>query len=125
MIRIAGLQKGYSAQDEFVLLQHQGTMRSQLRGHVLMAESVLTGAPGSQFVFTDEIWVNSGQFVLLRSGVGTNGWRPSKDGSMVYFVHANALRPLWSEAELVHLHLLHVQHSYVERKEESVYVGAV
>ena len=95
-------------------------MRSVLRGHVLLSEEVLNGESGGCYIFTEDVTVNSGQFVILRSGSGENGWRTTKDGAHVYYVFANFASPVWSHVETAKLHILHVQHTYTERRESLV-----
>ena len=117
MLRIVGLHRGTDAADEFVLLQNQGSIRVRLKGHAIMTESKFLAQASSEgsFAFTDEEFVPAGHFVLLRSGTGEPRWGFSKDGSRVFFTFAAAPRPLWPESA-GSLHVLHIQHTYVERK---------
>ncbi len=115
MIRIVGIQKSERAEQEFVLLQNQGSMRSILRGQTLLADSYIRGESSSVHAFTEEVSIAPGQFVLVRSGSGADGWITSKDGSYVYQTHLNAEDPLWSR-QGESLHILSIQHTYCERK---------
>jgi hypothetical protein len=118
VIRIVGVQRSESVEREFVLLQNQGSLRAALKGHMLVAdEAMRTGdvLRGSH-LFTDDVLVPAGMYVILISGAGTPRWGKTRDGAHVYHVYMNQTRPLWSRCDLP-LHLLHTQHSYSERTE--------
>lgn len=115
MIRIVGIQKSERPEGEFVLMQNQGSMRVLLRGQTLLADSYLRGESQSFHAFRDEVSIAPGQFVLLRSGHGPDGWITSKDGSYVYQSHIGSSETLWSRP-CDALHILGIHHSYTERQ---------
>lgn len=118
MLRIVGVHRHDSAEREFVLLQNQGSMRVHLKGHALISESAFEGAHLCEVshVFSDDLFIAPGQYVVLYSGAGTPGWRKTKDGTTVYNGYAGSGLPIWSRCSLP-IHILNTQHSYVERGE--------
>lgn len=121
MIRIVGLQRNPSPDQEFILLQNQGSMRINLRGHVILTESAfLSGILGdSYFSFTQDMTIAPGQYVVLYSGFGTARMVRTKDGMMVYHVYMGRELSVWQNS-LLPLHVLGIQHSYQERTEKSL-----
>ena len=117
MLRIVGLHHGDTPDDEFILLQNQGSIRVKLKGHALISEGKFTrcSESASSYAFPDQEHIPPGHFVLLRSNDGIPRWGVSKDGSRVYFTFAGASETLWPEAEGP-VHVLHIQHTYIERK---------
>lgn len=91
-------------------------MRQNLRGHLLLSESSYAGTP-KQVLFSEEVFVGPGQFVMVRSGVGESGWKVSKDGTRMYCYFAQHQDVLWGDAGI---HILHVQHTYCERVHEAL-----
>lgn len=115
MIRIVGVQRDTDVQREFLLLQNQCAMRQMLRGHAVVSEEALAPSrEGSLFLFTDEEWIGPGAFILLFSGTGISRWSRTKDGAPVFITYMGATRVAWSQAGAIHI--LHMGHSYVERK---------
>lgn len=115
MIRIVGVQRGSDAQQEFLLLQNQCAMRQMLRGHAIVSEEALAPSRGgATFLFTDEEWIGPGAFVLLFSGSGIPRWSRTKDGAPVFITYMGVARPAWTNSDTIHI--LHLGHSYVERK---------
>ena len=76
MIRIVGIQRSNHPSEEFVILQNQGSLRIQLRGHVLVSElAVATGSfSAGAFIFSDDALIPAGMFVLLATGEGESRW---------------------------------------------------
>lgn len=118
MLRIVGVHRHDAAEKEFVLLQNQGSMRVNLRGHALVSESAFDGAHLCEVshTFCDEVYISPGLYVVLYSGPGNPGWRKTKDGTTVYNAYSGCDEPIWSRCQLP-LHLLNTQHSYAERGE--------
>ena len=118
MLRIVGVHRHDSPEREFVLLQNQGSMRVNLKGHVLMSESAFEGAHLCEVshVFADDVSISPGLYVVLYSGSGNPGWRKTKDGTTVFNSYAGWDAPIWSRSSLP-LHLLNTQHTYAERGE--------
>ncbi|HWD37712.1 MAG TPA: hypothetical protein VG944_02605 [Fimbriimonas sp.] len=121
MIRIVGVQRNETAEREFVLLQNQGSLRINLRGHIVMSECSLDTADLNKHahVFTDDVLVPAGMYVLLMSGFGAARWAKSKDGSMIYYTYMNREHPVWDRCQFP-LHLLNTQHSFSERREQAL-----
>ena len=118
MLRIVGVQRNDSPEREFVLLQNQGSMRVNLRGHAVVSQSAFEGAHLCEVshAFCDDIPVAPGLYVVLYTGEGSPGWRKSKDGTTVYHAYMGCDQPVWGRCSLP-LHLLNTQHTYAERGE--------
>jgi hypothetical protein len=121
MLRIIGLQRADHAEQEFILLQNQGSMRVTLRGHALLGEGALVHGDlsGVSYAFSEDIQIPAGQYVILFSGTGIPRWAKTKDNHMIYHVYMGSRMPVWSSAPLP-LHLLAPQHSYTERAEPAL-----
>lgn len=118
MIRIVAVQRSSNPDEEFVLLQNQGGLRLDLRGHVVVSESAVHSgnlATGAH-VFSDSEQIPAGMYVMLRSGVGLPRWARTKDGSLVYYAFAGSTRSLWGSCTGP-LHVLARQHTFSERRE--------
>ena len=48
MIRIVGIQRAERPEEEFVLLQNQGGMRLNLRGHVILTDAAVALVTGGE-----------------------------------------------------------------------------
>ena len=118
MLRLVGVQRHDSPLKEFVLLQNQGSMRVNLKGHLVRSESAFDGAHVCEVAhpFNDDVYIAPGLYVVLYSGDGAPGWRKTKDGLTVYHAFMESDVPIWSRCSLP-LHLLNTQHSYAERGE--------
>jgi hypothetical protein len=120
MIRIVGVQRGQTASEEFVLVQNQGSLRVNLRGHALLAEDTMTGGNGFALVLCDEAVIMPGQYAVLRSGIGPSRWNKCADGSSVYYTYLGHNRTLWDGQD--NIHLLAPQHTYSERRVDPIVV---
>lgn len=121
MLRIVGVQRSSAADQEFILLQNQGSLRVNLRGHVLLSELALAAgdlAPFS-YAFCDEEFVAPGVYVVLSTGIGGAHWAKTKDGTYVLRTYMNRSEPLWSRCSGP-VHLLARQHTFTERSSESL-----
>ncbi len=118
MLRIVGLQRGESADREFLLLQNQGSMRVHLRGHAILSETAFfTSDPGqASYAFPDDVSIGPGIYIVLTTGPGNPRWAKTKDGTHVYHAYMFRDAPVWSRAELP-LHMMGSQHCYSERTE--------
>src|SRR3954463_5089108 len=118
VLRIVGVQKNAFAEQEFVLLQNQGSMRIALRGHVVLSEcAVDSGDLGiTAHAFKDEVNVPPGMYVILFSGLGTSRWAKTKDGAMVYYSYMGRDASVWNRSAGA-IHVLNKIHTYQERRE--------
>lgn len=116
MIRIVGVQRNDSPSKEFVLLQNQGSLRINLRGHLVLAEMAIEESDLSfaAHVFADEALIPPGMYVLLSTGSGEPRWTKTKDGAMLFYAFMNRERPVWDRAGGP-LHVLSPHHTYTER----------
>jgi hypothetical protein len=115
MIRIVGVQRDSDVQREFLLLQNQSAMRQMLRGHAVVGEGAFTASrEGVAHLFADEEWIGPGAYVLLFTGTGISRWSRTKDGAPVYVAYMAGRHPAWAASSMIHV--LHISHSYVERK---------
>lgn len=117
MIRIVGIQKSDDPDREFILLQNQGNLRANLRGHTVLSESVVeTGNFGfGAHIFADDVHIPPGKYVLLVTGCGESRWAKTKDGQLMYQTYMNWERAVWSRTKEP-IHVLNTQHSYMERE---------
>lgn len=117
MIRIVGVQRNPNVEHEFVLLQNQGGLRLNLRGHVLLAERAIDGdAPEFMHIFREDVSIAAGNFVLLHSGAGSQRWMRTKDLQLVYYTFMHRDYPVWDRT-LGPIHILSPHHTYAERRE--------
>ena len=114
-MRIVGVQRSERAGGEFVLLQNQGAMRLELRGHAVLA----CDAPERLHVFGDRETIPAGTFVMLTTGPGTSRWAVTKDGQRIYHVYMGRERALWAEAPGP-ISVMAVQHTFSPRREVSL-----
>lgn len=116
MIRIVGVQRHVSPEQEFVLLQNQGGLRVKLRGHVILGERAIedgsfqTGA----HVFSDDALIPAGMYVLLASGYGESRWAKTKDGQLIYYAYMGRTSSVWEYCPGA-VHVLSPQHTFAER----------
>jgi hypothetical protein len=118
VLRIVGVQKNAFVEQEFVLLQNQGSMRIPLRGHVVLSEcAVDSGDLGiTAHAFKDEVNVPPGMYVILFSGFGIPRWAKTKDGAMVYYSYMSREASVWNRSAGP-LHVLNKVHTYQQRRE--------
>lgn len=116
MVRIIGIQRSNTPEREFVLLQNQGTLRANLRGHVVMSEGAVEDGDLSfgAHVFKDDELIPAGMYVVLYSGHGEPRWSRTKEGAMVYYTFMNRSRSVWENTQGP-LHVLSPHHTYSER----------
>jgi hypothetical protein len=118
LIRIVGVERNEVPEKEFVLLQNQGGLRSNLKGHVVMSDHAMTTGDliAGSYAFCDEMLIPPGTFVLLSTGVGESRWLRTKDGAMVFYAYMNRRASMWTQYQGP-VHLLSLQHTYTGRKE--------
>ena len=123
MIRIVGVQRSDNIGQEFILLQNQGSMRAHLKGHAVISDAAFTDAstPAGIHIFTDDIDVMPGQYVLLRSCGGSGHWSTTNEGQRVYYTYMGRLGTVW-EGLPGPLHILAPQHTFSERPLEALLV---
>ncbi len=123
MIRIVAVQKSTNPDEEFVLLQNQGSLRMSLRGHLVLSDCAINGEDISRsaHVFSEGENIPAGMYILLRSGTGIPRWTKTKDGALVYYAFMGRNKPVW-ECTTGPIHILAPQHTFTERR-EAVAVG--
>ena len=116
MIRIVAIQRSSEVCEEFVLLQNHGSMMVNLKGHALLAECLDGEEPEltAAHVFTDDIDVPAGQYVLLRTCPCRSGWRQA-DNHIVYLSSMMRIEPYWKEG-FGTIHLLRPQHAFCDKR---------
>lgn len=116
MIRIVGVQRSERANSEFVLLQNQGSLRINLRGHALISDSVLDSGDmwSAAFVLGIDEVIRPGQYVVVYTGHGEARSTVNKEGVSVMYVYLGRSLPVWAD-QSAPIHILHTQHSYIER----------
>ncbi len=116
MIRIVGLQRNESASQEFVLLQNQGSLRLNLRGHLVVSDAAIENSDLSfaAHAFNDDVQVPPGMYVLLSTGRGTPRWTRTREGSLVYYAFMNRDACVWDRI-VGPVHVLHPHHTFTER----------
>lgn len=122
MIRIVGVQPNENIGQEFVLLQNQGNMRVNLRGHALVAEESLLDPPGLQtvFVFNEDVDIPAGHHVAIRTGAGESQWCHKHDGYHIYHLFLNRNTPIWNADSTIMV--LAPNHKFTARKIETLLV---
>ncbi|MDI9639372.1 hypothetical protein QPK87_19305 [Kamptonema cortianum] len=123
MIRIVGVQRSESTDREFIVVQNQGNMRINLRGHALVADSAVDEPAGLQqaFVLADDVDIPPGFYAVIRTGSGQPGWCHKHDGYHIYYAYLGRCSPIWNCCSGP-IHLLAPQHTYVERQAEALKV---
>ena len=116
MIRIVGIQRSEIPEQEFVLLQNQGSLRLNLRGHLVMSQSALEGVELASVahVFSEETLIPPGVYVVLSTGVGEPRWTKTKEGTLVYYAYMGRLHSVWDNCSGP-IHILCTQHTYTGR----------
>lgn len=116
MIRIVGLQKNSDPTQEFILLQNQGGMRIDLRGHALVAESTIENSAGLQdvHVIRESVSLHPGQYALIRSCSCAAKWCHKNEGYSVFYLGLGRTISIWNETS-GGVHILAPQHTFVER----------
>lgn len=122
MIRIVGIQRSPDPYCEFILLQNQGSLREHLRGHALLREDALEGRDAADMhIFTEDVIIPPGVYVLLHTGRGVSRWARSRDGALIYVAFMDRAESAWWGYSGP-IHVLAPQHTYTERRESLVAV---
>lgn len=118
MIRIVGVQRNAFAEQEFVLLQNQGSNQISLRGHLVLSDCAWeSGEMRDQaHVFRDDVEIPPDMYVILFSGHGSPRWAHTKDGTRVYYAYMGRDSSVWTRAEGP-LHVLQRTHSFSQSRE--------
>jgi len=116
VIRIVGVQRNEMPEKEFILLQNQGSLRINLKGHVIASESAIAASDLSfaAHAFSEDTLIPPGMYVLLSTGAGEPRWTRTKDGAMLYYSYMNRPSSVWDRTSGA-VHILSLQHSYVDR----------
>ena len=119
MIRIVGVQRNEEIGSEFVLLQNQGSMKVNLKGHIVAAQTAVDGGDPADaiHIFTDDVDVLPGMYVLLRSCPGVGHWNYMQDRYSTYYAYMHRRTPVWNRHSGA-LHIMAPQHTWVDRKPE-------
>jgi hypothetical protein len=111
------VQRSDDPQREYVLLQNHGSLRVDLKGHVLADDVGLEKSDRERMhVFSSDAQIPAMAYVLLITGKGKDGWYQDNDARPVYCVYWNKSTPIWS-ARLDPIHLLNVIHTNRPRSE--------
>lgn len=88
-----------------------------------MSEGCLnTSGSGVCHVFTDDVTINPGHFVIVATGSGSPRWVTLPDGRYAYQTYLQSPVPLWP-SERLPLHIASVHHTFEEREAAPVYVS--
>ena len=103
-----------------MLLQNQGSMKVNLKGHVVAAQSVVDAGDVSEaiHIFSDDVFVLPGMYVLLRTCSGVGHWNHTHDRYSTFYAYMHRRVPVWSR-HIGPLHVMAPQHKWVERKPEA------
>ena len=77
------------------------------------------GLTQAAHVFTDDVQIPAGMYVLLVTGCGEPKWSKTKEGALIYNAYMNRQFTVWERSEPP-LHLLNRQHSYSEPREPAI-----
>jgi len=118
VLRIVGVQKNAFAEQEFVLLQNQGSMRITLRGHVVLSECGVDSSDQglTAHAFKNDVDIPPGMYVILFSGSGIPRWAKTRDGALVYYTYMGKEAGVWNRSAEP-LHVLNRVHTYTGRRE--------
>jgi hypothetical protein len=118
VIRIVGVQRHELPEKEFILLQNQGSLRINLKGHIVAGETAIATSDLSfaAHALADDALIPPGMYVLLSSGCGEPKWKTTKDGAMIYYTYMNRASSVWDRV-FGNVHLLGLQHTYAERSQ--------
>jgi len=116
VIRIVGLQRNESTTQEFVLLQNQGSLRLNLRGHLVVSEAAIeeSNLSVAAHAFSDDVSIPPGMYILLSTGRGSPRWTRTKEGALVYYAYMNRDISVWDRSAGP-IHVLCPQHTFTER----------
>lgn len=116
MIRIVGVERSMDPLKEAVLMQNQGVMRVNLKGHALLASCAEGSCAwgSTAHVFTEDVELPAGTFVWVVTGEASSGWSRTRDGHHVYRTSLHRDESVWSDEYCV-LHLLAPQHTFCPR----------
>lgn len=110
MFKITDVHGSAKTASEYIVLQNQGLMTLSLRGWALCSDTYMLGDPASaareMYIFHEDIPVKPYGRVVLITGSGDSGWRPTTDGKQAYVQYWGRSAPVWSAVDQVHL--LHV-----------------
>lgn len=123
MIRIVGIQRSEDPNQEFVVLQNQGNMRVNLRGHALLSESSIGDPDGHPeiHVITEDMDIPAGHHCVVRTGIGACRWCHKHEGFHIYHAFLGRTSPVWHRFPGA-VHILAPTHTYSGRTGESLLV---
>lgn len=125
-MRIVGIQCHRDPQSEFVLLQNQGALKTDVVGSILLDEDAILGNGQLDcsriYAFTESLIVPASAYVMLISGIGEPGWARSRDKSLVFHQYWQRRDSVWSP-EPRRLRLLGVAHTLQLRNPDALFVG--
>lgn len=100
-----------------MLLQNQGNLRVNLRGHVLVSQCAVENGDlsGAAFAFNQDTLIPAGMYVVLVSGHGEPRSIKTKEGSLIFYAYMNRNASVWDTASGP-LHLLATQHTYATER---------
>ena len=107
MLKIVDVHLSSSPQGEYIVLQNQGLQTISLRGWAVVTDRWFWGEPESAapetYVFCRDVSIRPYTRVVLFTGQGEEGWRPTTDGKQAYLVYWGRDRSAWHDTEFVHL----------------------
>lgn len=123
MIRIVGIQRSDDPSSEFVVLQNQGSMRVNLRGHALLDPETMESPDRAPFavVVQDDIDIPPGHYAVVRTGLGTSRWCHKTEGYHIYYSFLGKTESIWSQRP-GRIVVLAPQHTYSDKAVEALFV---
>lgn len=102
MLKIVDVHGSATVNGEYVVLQNHGLTTLSLQGWIVATEAYASGMPfdatQDMYVFTDDVPIKPYARVVLFTGAGRDGWRPTNDGKPAYVAFWGQSRPVWSTA---------------------------
>ena len=90
MLKIVEIHCAETVQNEYIVLQNQGSVAVYLRGWAVCTDAYLSEDSAGHcgmYVFRMSEEVKPYTHIVLFTGVGENGWVPTHDGRLAYCVY--------------------------------------
>ncbi|MBM3494693.1 MAG: lamin tail domain-containing protein [Armatimonadetes bacterium] len=105
MLKIVDVHLSESVNGEYVVLQNHGLTTISLHGWLVTTDAYTAGNPvdaaEDMYAFAGDILIKPYARVVLFTGPGTDGWRPTTDGKWAYVAYWGRSRRVWSNASRV------------------------
>lgn len=105
MLKIVDVHRAQTAHGEYIVLQNQGITTIDLQGWVLATGDYAGGSPEARasgmYVFTEQVLLKPYGRVVLFTGKGQDGWRPTTDGKTAWVAYWGRDERVWEFTDRV------------------------